>query len=181
MDRLLPWLWPCGVYISFLMFTRQTHSVEKMTAVWLLPVVVAEFTAASAGLLVSHLGDHATDFAFEYAERREQGGGAVALVVVCVGKPGWVRSNAWIWLFLGLGAVVDCSDVAADGLFEIIDGAFRVSTIAGGPLPRLPVSPRGKSKPCRFGVICLTRQQVPSMLSIATLSGSSKRSVTICV
>lgn len=46
-----------GVFIPFLMFTRQAHSIDKMTAVWLLPVVAAEVTAASAGLLVSHLAD----------------------------------------------------------------------------------------------------------------------------
>ncbi len=45
----------CGVAIPFLMFTRQDHSLEKMTAVWLLPVVAAEVTAASAGQLVPHL------------------------------------------------------------------------------------------------------------------------------
>ncbi len=47
----------CGVIIPFLMFTLQNHSMEKMTAVWLLPVVAAEVTAASAGLLVPHLLD----------------------------------------------------------------------------------------------------------------------------
>lgn len=47
----------CGVLIPFLMFTQQDHSIEKMTAVWLLPVVAAEVTAASAGLLVPHLVD----------------------------------------------------------------------------------------------------------------------------
>ena len=47
----------CGVLIPFLMFTWQEHSIEKMTAVWLLPVVAAEVTAASAGLLVPHLAD----------------------------------------------------------------------------------------------------------------------------
>jgi C4-dicarboxylate transporter/malic acid transport protein len=47
----------CGVAIPYLMFTRQEHSIEKMTAVWLLPVVAAEVTAASAGLLVPHLAD----------------------------------------------------------------------------------------------------------------------------
>ncbi len=46
-----------GVLIPFLMFTRQTHSIETMTAVWLLPVVAAEVAAASAGLLVPHLTD----------------------------------------------------------------------------------------------------------------------------
>ena len=47
----------CGVLIPFLMFTRQNHSIETMTAVWLLPVVAAEVTAASAGLLVPHIAD----------------------------------------------------------------------------------------------------------------------------
>ncbi|MBI3582096.1 MAG: TDT family transporter [Nitrospinae bacterium] len=47
----------CGVLIPFLMFTRQDHSMEKMTAIWLLPVVAAEVAAASAGTLVPHLAD----------------------------------------------------------------------------------------------------------------------------
>lgn len=47
----------CGVLIPFLMFTRQNHSIEKMTAVWLLPIVAAEVTAASAGVLVPHLAN----------------------------------------------------------------------------------------------------------------------------
>lgn len=47
----------CGVGVPFLMFTRQDHSMEKMTAVWLLPIVAAEVTATSAGLLVPHLAD----------------------------------------------------------------------------------------------------------------------------
>ena len=29
----------CGVAIPYFMFTRQEHSIEKMTAVWLLPIV----------------------------------------------------------------------------------------------------------------------------------------------
>jgi C4-dicarboxylate transporter/malic acid transport protein len=45
----------CGLLIPFLMFTRQDHSMEKMTAVWLLPIVAAEVAAASGALLVPHL------------------------------------------------------------------------------------------------------------------------------
>jgi C4-dicarboxylate transporter/malic acid transport protein len=45
----------CGLLIPFFMFTRQDHSMEKMTAVWLLPIVAAEVAAASGGLLVPHL------------------------------------------------------------------------------------------------------------------------------
>ncbi|MDQ0512946.1 TDT family transporter [Ancylobacter amanitiformis] len=45
----------CGLVIPYLMFTRQEHSIETMTAVWLLPVVACEVAAASAGLLAPHL------------------------------------------------------------------------------------------------------------------------------
>ena len=59
------WLWwvdvalslTCGVGVPFLMFTRQDHSIERMTAIWLLPIVAAEVAAASAGLLVPYLVD----------------------------------------------------------------------------------------------------------------------------
>jgi tellurite resistance protein TehA-like permease len=37
------------------MFTRQAHSLEQMTAAWLLPVVACEVAAVSAGLLAPHL------------------------------------------------------------------------------------------------------------------------------
>ncbi|HEK1687741.1 TPA: TDT family transporter [Pseudomonas putida] len=67
-DSVLPWveaLWwldvalalLCGVAIPYLMFTRQEHSIDQMTAVWLLPVVAAEVAAASGGLLAPHLAD----------------------------------------------------------------------------------------------------------------------------
>ena len=44
----------CGVTIPFLMFTRQEHTLDQMTAVWLLPVVAAAVAAASGGLLAPH-------------------------------------------------------------------------------------------------------------------------------
>ena len=47
----------CGVAIPFMMFTRQSHSIDQMTAVWLLPVVAAEVAAVSGGLLAAHLVD----------------------------------------------------------------------------------------------------------------------------
>ncbi|CAI8858842.1 TDT family transporter [Pseudomonas donghuensis] len=70
---ILPWveaLWwfdvglalLCGVAIPYLMFTRQEHSIDQMTAVWLLPVVAAEVAAASGGLLAPHLVDAHTQF-----------------------------------------------------------------------------------------------------------------------
>ncbi|MBP5097523.1 TDT family transporter [Pseudomonas protegens] len=45
----------CGILIPYMMFTRQEHSIDQMTAVWLLPVVAAEVAAASGGLLAPHL------------------------------------------------------------------------------------------------------------------------------
>lgn len=45
----------CGVLIPFLMFTRQNHAIDQMTAVWLLPVVASEVVAASGGLLAPHV------------------------------------------------------------------------------------------------------------------------------
>ena len=47
----------CGTLIPYMMFTRQEHSIDQMTAVWLLPVVAAEVAAASGGLLAPHLQD----------------------------------------------------------------------------------------------------------------------------
>ncbi|MGE7957197.1 TDT family transporter [Pseudomonas sp. NPDC089530] len=47
----------CGVLIPYMMFTRQEHRIDQMTAVWLLPVVAAEVAAASGGLLAPHLTD----------------------------------------------------------------------------------------------------------------------------
>ncbi len=46
-----------GLLVPFLMFTRQDHSMEKMTAVWLIPIVAAEVAAASGGILVPYLPD----------------------------------------------------------------------------------------------------------------------------
>lgn len=45
----------CGLLVPYLMFTRQDHSVDKMTAVWLLPIVACEVTAASGAQLLPHL------------------------------------------------------------------------------------------------------------------------------
>ena len=46
-----------GLLIPYFMFTRQDHSMDKMTAVWLLPIVACEVAAASGGLLAPHLAD----------------------------------------------------------------------------------------------------------------------------
>ena len=44
-----------GLLVPFLMFTQQSHSMEKMTGVWLIPIVAAEVAAASGGVLIPHL------------------------------------------------------------------------------------------------------------------------------
>ncbi|KQV38353.1 MULTISPECIES: TDT family transporter [unclassified Rhizobium] len=44
-----------GLMVPFMMFTRQEHAIERMSAVWLLPVVAAEVVAASGALLLPHL------------------------------------------------------------------------------------------------------------------------------
>jgi C4-dicarboxylate transporter/malic acid transport protein len=44
-----------GLLVPFYMFTNHKHSIEEMTAIWLLPIVPAEVAAASAGFLVPHL------------------------------------------------------------------------------------------------------------------------------
>lgn len=49
----------CSLAIPLLMFTRQDHGIERMTAVWLLPIVPSEVAAASGGLLIPHLVDPA--------------------------------------------------------------------------------------------------------------------------
>lgn len=53
----------CGVLIPYLMFTRQEHRIDQMTAIWLLPVVAAEVAAVSGGLLAPHLADPTAQYA----------------------------------------------------------------------------------------------------------------------
>ncbi len=45
----------CGIAIPYMMFTRQSHSIDQMTAVWLLPMVAAEVAAVTGGLLAPHV------------------------------------------------------------------------------------------------------------------------------
>jgi C4-dicarboxylate transporter/malic acid transport protein len=52
----------CGALIPFMMFTRQEHRIDQMTAVWLLPVVAAEVAAVSGGLLAPHLTSSHSQF-----------------------------------------------------------------------------------------------------------------------
>jgi C4-dicarboxylate transporter/malic acid transport protein len=45
----------CGLAVPYFMFTRQAHQLERMTAVWLIPIVAAEVAASSAAGLAPHL------------------------------------------------------------------------------------------------------------------------------
>jgi tellurite resistance protein TehA-like permease len=44
-----------GFGIPFWMFTRHEHSLSRMTAVWLMPIVPAEVVAASGSIMLPHL------------------------------------------------------------------------------------------------------------------------------
>ncbi|MDA8344591.1 MAG: TDT family transporter [Thermaerobacter sp.] len=45
-----------GVVVPYLMFLSHDHRLERMTAIWLMPVVPAEVVAATAGILIPHFG-----------------------------------------------------------------------------------------------------------------------------
>jgi hypothetical protein len=59
----------------------------------------------------------ADDLAIEHVQRGEQGGSAVALIIMVIvpqrpgliGSPGCVRSSAWIWLFSSTDSTSACS------------------------------------------------------------------------
>jgi tellurite resistance protein TehA-like permease len=38
----------CGLLVPFLMFAIQSHGIERMTAIWLLPIVATEVAAANS-------------------------------------------------------------------------------------------------------------------------------------
>jgi C4-dicarboxylate transporter/malic acid transport protein len=67
---VVQWLWiidvifslGCAVLIPYFMFTRQEHEIDKMTAVWLLPIVAAEVAAVSGAQLVPHLYNTQTQY-----------------------------------------------------------------------------------------------------------------------
>lgn len=63
----LAWaLWWIDIFISaavgfgvcFMMFTRQKHTLETLSAIWLLPVVAAVVAAASGGIVAAVLPPH---------------------------------------------------------------------------------------------------------------------------
>lgn len=44
-----------AIAVPYLMFTRQNHALEKLTAVWLLPIVAPEVAASTAAALAQHV------------------------------------------------------------------------------------------------------------------------------
>ncbi|TBV12583.1 TDT family transporter [Stutzerimonas kirkiae] len=48
-----------ALVVPYLMFTRQSHALEKLTAVWLLPIVAPEVAASTAAALVPQLAPEA--------------------------------------------------------------------------------------------------------------------------
>lgn len=46
-----------GFGLPFWMFTRHEHSLSKMTAVWLMPIVPAEVVAASGSIMLPHVAN----------------------------------------------------------------------------------------------------------------------------
>jgi C4-dicarboxylate transporter/malic acid transport protein len=54
-----------GLGVPFLMIIRQDHAIERMTAIWLLPVVAAEVAAVSGAGLIPHIANPQTALAID--------------------------------------------------------------------------------------------------------------------
>jgi C4-dicarboxylate transporter/malic acid transport protein len=139
----------CGIMIPFMMFTRQRHAIEEMTAVWLLPLVAAEVAATSGGLLAPHLAgaQHAlTVVIASYALWACSVPLAMSVLVIlllrmAIHKLPPVNMAASSWLALGpigtgaLALLVLGSDApavfAANGLGEYGDVARGIGLIGG--------------------------------------------------
>jgi C4-dicarboxylate transporter/malic acid transport protein len=138
----------CGLLVPFLMFTRQDHRMEKMTAVWLLPVAAAEVAAASGGLLVPHLpvSEGYSVLMFSYALWAMSVPLAMSLLVILVLRLALhklperdMAVSGWLALGpIGTGALGllllggDAPDVfAAAGLPSVGEVAFGIGVIGG--------------------------------------------------
>lgn len=44
-----------SLFVAMMMFTRQNHALNSMTAIWLLPIVAAEVVASTGGTLLAYL------------------------------------------------------------------------------------------------------------------------------
>jgi C4-dicarboxylate transporter/malic acid transport protein len=139
----------CGVAIPYLMFTRHEHSLDGMTAIWLLPVVAAEVAGASGGLLAPHLADSHSQFLvlatsyvlWAYSVPVAFGFLAILMLRMALHKLPHASMASSSWLALGpigtgaLGMLVLGGDaptvLAANGLGAIGAVAQGIGTIAG--------------------------------------------------
>lgn len=135
-----------GLVIPYFMFTRQDHGIEKMTAIWLMPIVAAEVAAASGALLAPHLAaPHAfTVLVLGYVLWAYSVPLAMSILVILVLRLAVhklpardVGASAWLALgpigtgALGLVLLGDNAPAifAANGLAGIGDAAFGLGVI----------------------------------------------------
>jgi C4-dicarboxylate transporter/malic acid transport protein len=106
----------CGAAIPMAMVTRQTHSLDQMTAVWLLPVVAAEVAATSGGLLAPWLasaGDQLTVLTVSYVLWGYSVPAAMSILVILLlrlvlhrAPPAGMAASSWLALGpIGTGAL----------------------------------------------------------------------------
>jgi C4-dicarboxylate transporter/malic acid transport protein len=135
----------CGLLVPFLMFTRQEHSIEKMTAVWLLPIVAAEVAAASGALLVPHLAaaEAASVLFLSYALWAFSVPLAMSILVILILRlalyklpdremavSGWLALGPIGTGALGLLLLGEAAPrVLADGLAHVGDAAFGLGIV----------------------------------------------------
>src|SRR5262249_42582275 len=136
---------------SYFMFTRQQHSLEKVTAVWLIPVVAAEVAEVSAALLIPHLSasEGFAVLVLGYALWAYSVPLAMSILVLLILRlvlhklpERDVGASAWLALGpIGTGALglvllgADAPGVfAAQSLARVGDAAFGLGVI-GGTLP----------------------------------------------
>ncbi|MBA8878393.1 TDT family transporter [Phyllobacterium myrsinacearum] len=138
-----------GLAIPFLMFTRQSHVMEQMTSVWLLPVVASEVAAVSGGLLLSHIAEPSTQLSVllaSYVLWALSVPLAMCILVVLFLRmalhklpPANMAASSWLALGpIGTGALgmfvlsANASDIlAAQGLGAVASAISGTSLIAG--------------------------------------------------
>ncbi|KKC35393.1 C4-dicarboxylate ABC transporter [Devosia epidermidihirudinis] len=138
----------CGIGVPFFMFTRQHHTHDQMTAIWLLPVVACGVAASSGALLLpdlaadTHLAVLFVCFALWACSVPLAMGLIVMLVVrMIVHKLPHVSMAASSWLALGpiasgaLGLLLLSQSapavLAANGLAPFADALGGASLLAG--------------------------------------------------
>ena len=142
----------CGIFVPFMMFTRQEHNLEKMTGVWLLPIVAAEVAAVSGAQLVPYMAEpHAAEriIVISYALWALSVPLAISFLVILLMRlilhklpPNDMVATSWLALGpIGTGALglmllgTDASTVfPAAGLPWIGEVAFGIGAIGGSML-----------------------------------------------